>query len=133
LLRLGRVDEAVQAFRPVVAEHPAEMFAVFGLGEALARQGNMDEALPTLDQVLALDPNHVPSLIWRGRLDADRGHWAEAEAWFRRALAVDAQNIQAQFRLALAIMMRGRFRESFIAFMEGVRMARSGPEPTAQV
>jgi Flp pilus assembly protein TadD len=56
LERAGRLAEATQAWRSVVAAHPRDAGALASLGIVLARQQRYAEAVETYRRALALDP-----------------------------------------------------------------------------
>jgi tetratricopeptide (TPR) repeat protein len=58
LIKAGKLDEAVELFRQVIAAYPDDSQARNGLGELLYRQGKYSEALEQLDRAVAIDPSN---------------------------------------------------------------------------
>ncbi len=99
----GDAAGAAQRYRAVVAADPTHAAALYGLGQALARQGLREEALavlqrhrelaPLLDELqfarqsLDLAPNHAPNRAQLADIHARLGQPAEAERWYAAAAA----------------------------------------------
>ncbi|MCW5954573.1 MAG: tetratricopeptide repeat protein, partial [Propionibacteriaceae bacterium] len=66
LTLLGRLPEAVQNNRMLVAHHPQLATAHFNLAESLLACMRTDEALHASEQALALDPAHADACMVRG-------------------------------------------------------------------
>lgn len=95
LHRVGRNDEALEAYRQALMEAPQHAGAMYALGRTSAESGLAAEAgIDALERFLAqprwpLDPE--PKLAWwqLGRIHAGAGCVEQAEAAFRRAMALD--------------------------------------------
>jgi tetratricopeptide (TPR) repeat protein len=78
--RLGRVDDAVRAFRQATRIDPRDIDAFVAAGECLLVHGRAEEALPLLDQGLKLKPWEVRALALRTLALAELGRNDE-ERW----------------------------------------------------
>lgn len=95
LHRLGRNDDALEAYRQALLEAPQHAGAMYALGRTSAESGlAADAGIDALQRFLALprwpqDPE--PKLAWwqLGRIHAGAGCAENAEAAFRRAIALD--------------------------------------------
>jgi len=95
LRRVGRDDDALEAYREALSEAPQHAGAMYELGRTAAESGlAVDAGIDALQRFLALprwpqDPE--PKLAWwqLGRIHARAGCADRAEAAFRRAVALD--------------------------------------------
>jgi predicted O-linked N-acetylglucosamine transferase (SPINDLY family) len=78
LTLLGRLPEAVQNNRVLVAHHPNLATAHFNLAESLLACMRTDEALRASEQALALDPAHADACMVRGLALSELGRLDEA-------------------------------------------------------
>ncbi|PWC83126.1 hypothetical protein TSH100_21500 [Azospirillum sp. TSH100] len=88
LRALGRLDEAVTAYRAAVAHGLHEGMAHYNLGSVLRQAERRDEAEDAFRQALALRPDHAEAWNNRGNLLRDLGRFGEAAVDYRRALAL---------------------------------------------
>jgi tetratricopeptide (TPR) repeat protein len=78
LVRLGRVEEALAAYRALLSRRPDDRSLREEYAELLADVGLMDEAAAALDRYLADDPTSERLRRLRARVDLARGAPAEA-------------------------------------------------------
>ncbi|MFP5378170.1 MAG: tetratricopeptide repeat protein [Vicinamibacteria bacterium] len=113
----GRVAEAEQAFRDVLARDPLHAPALNYLGYMLAdRNQKLPEALTLIERALKIDPDnpsYLDSLGWAlfklGRVD-------EAEAPLRRAAAAMATSSVVQDHLGDLLARRRQWAEAVTAY-----------------
>jgi tetratricopeptide (TPR) repeat protein len=86
LERLGRIDEAEQDLRAILARNAEDARALNALGYMLlVHTARLDEAAPLIDQALALAPEDAAILDSKGWLLFKQGAFAEAVTWLQRA------------------------------------------------
>lgn len=97
LMAMGRLAEAISAYRKAIIRMPREAVLRFALAVALHRQGRFDAARRPLRQGLRLDPTarslSSPSIVWmpaaeplyyRALVQVGQGHLTQAvETWGR--------------------------------------------------
>lgn len=98
-IRMGRINDAVQAFERVVALAPDVSAARSNLGLAYAKQGEPEKALREYDEALRLDPRHASAHLNRGILLQEQGRTDDAKESFRAVLALRPGHPDAQRRL----------------------------------
>jgi tetratricopeptide (TPR) repeat protein len=99
LARLGRNDEAMQAFRKVVELEPTHLHARFYLAVLLEGAGKRAEALPHLDAVLERQGDFRDALQHRASLLLAEGRREDAERDLKALLALDAEHAWAREQL----------------------------------
>ena len=96
----GRIDEAMDCYRKVLALRPAE--AHFNLGNAYKDQARLEEAIASYQKALALAPDFPAAHVNLGSTLAQRGRHQEAVACFRKALVFEPELAEACFNLGIA-------------------------------
>jgi tetratricopeptide (TPR) repeat protein len=115
--RAGRVPEAEQAFRAVIARDPLHAPALNYLGYMLADRGvRLPEALALIERAVAIEPeapSYLDSLGWAlfklGRVE-------DAEAPLRKAAAALADNSVVQDHLGDVLAGRRQWAEAIVAW-----------------
>ncbi|HEX3756554.1 MAG TPA: tetratricopeptide repeat protein [Rhizomicrobium sp.] len=84
----GRLDQAIQLYRQVLAAQPGLVEAHNNLGIALAEKGNLAEAVACYRHALSLAPHRTEILVNLGNALYGQRALAEAAAAYRRALEI---------------------------------------------
>ena len=104
----ARWDEAIEAYRRVVAIDPTYAAAWNNLGLLLHRVGQYGEARAAYEAALKHDPHCSESAYNLGSLDEDEGRPDDAVAHYRRALELSPDYADAHFNLAAVLARAGR-------------------------
>jgi len=112
LKKLGRVDEAIDAYRAALKLRPEHAEAVKLLGNALSRKSENAEALRHLGRLTELRPRD-----WQARRDLGHalqraGRPAEAVLAYRAAAELEPGEADAHNGLGAALLMCGRVCEA---------------------
>ena len=105
-------DDAIDAYRRVVAIDPTYAAAWNNLGLLLHRMGRYDEARDAYESALAQDGTCCEAIYNLGSLAEDRGELDEAVRCYRQALALSPDYGDAHFNLAGALARSGRADEA---------------------
>jgi tetratricopeptide (TPR) repeat protein len=89
LARLGRTDEAAQAYTSAIASSPESPFLYREIAAIERQKGNLDAALADFRRALALDPGDARSLDQVGQILESRDDLEGAEKAYADALAVE--------------------------------------------
>ncbi len=108
----ARWDEAVDAYRRVVALDPTYAAAWNNLGLLLHRMGQYAEAREAYDAALEQDPQCAEAAYNLGSLDEDSGDAEQAIGHYRHALRLSPDYADAHFNLAAALARSGRNAEA---------------------
>jgi tetratricopeptide (TPR) repeat protein len=108
----ARWEEAIAAYRRVVAIDPTYAAAWNNLGLLLHRMGRYDDARRAYASALERDPRCAEAAYNLGSLDEDCGDVEQAVAHYRRALALSPDYADAHFNLAAALARTGRNQEA---------------------
>ena len=105
-------EDAIVAYRRVVAIDPTYAAAWNNLGLLLHRMGRYDEAEGAYASALEQDPNCCEAAYNLGSLHEDRGAPEDAILDYRRALGLSPDYADAHFNLAGALARNGRDGEA---------------------
>lgn len=108
----ARWEDALEAYRRVVAVDPSYAAAWNNLGLLLHRMGQYDEARRAYATALEQDPQCAEAAYNLGSLDEDCGDVEPAIVHYRRALHLSPDYADAHFNLAAALARAGRNGEA---------------------
>lgn len=104
----GRVAEAADAYRRVIARRPDMRVAYLRLAYVLWRGGSPAEAIAALREGLARNGRHVETEVRLGTYLAETGNTAEAIPMLERASQADPGNSEALNALGIAYARSGQ-------------------------
>jgi tetratricopeptide (TPR) repeat protein len=105
-------DDAIEAYRRVVAIDPTYAAAWNNLGLLLHRMGRHEDARAAYESALAQDPTCCEAMYNLGSLAEDRGDLEDAVGRYRHALELSPDYADAHFNLAGALARSGRADEA---------------------
>jgi len=112
LARLGRIEDALAAYRALLERHPDDRRLREDYAELLVDAGHLDQADPVVDRYLADDPASARLRRLRARLDLGRGAPAEAGRRFEALAREQPQDLGIGADLAAAELGAGRWRRA---------------------
>src|SRR5438105_5697464 len=120
-------DDAIDAYRRVVAIDPTYAAAWNNLGLLLHRMAQYDEARTSYESALAQDPTCCEAVYNLGSLAEDRGELEEAVRCYRQALALSPDYGDAHFNLAGALARPGRADEAVAHWQRYLELDAGSP------
>src|SRR5436190_3955339 len=120
-------DDAIDAYRRVVAIDPTYAAAWNNLGLLLHRMGRYDEARDSYEAALAQDATCCEAVYNLGSLAEDRGEVEEAVRCYRQALALSPDYGDAHFNLAGARARSGRADEAIAHWQRYLQLDAGSP------
>ena len=120
-------DEAVDAYRRVVAIDPTYAAAWNNLGLLLHRMGHYDEAAASYRTALEQDDNCCQAAYNLGSLCEDRGEGELAIRHYRMALELAPDYADAHFNLAAALSRAGRTHDARWHWQRYVELDAASP------
>lgn len=112
LVQSGKLTEAVNAYRGVLAAHPELPLAHANLGFVLSALGRHAEAEPQFRRMLDAHPDEVPAWLGLARALQKQARFGEAEAALRRALVVKPDCVPAMLGLGTCVRSQSRLDEA---------------------
>jgi tetratricopeptide (TPR) repeat protein len=122
LLRVGRVAEAEQSFRSILADEPANAIAAVMCAQAMASRGNIPGAAELLETTLRLQPDSVAALNGLASLSLRLGRLEAARAACVRSLEVEPNNAPTHFNRGLIEDAGGHLENAVIAYDRAIEL-----------
>lgn len=134
LVRTGRLDEAIDAFRRSRELEPEAPDLAVALADALMRAGQTDAAQLQADEAIELARNDTPveqaaTLEMAARVALARNDTDAATRYAEEAHAADTTRPVPQFVRGRVLYGQGSYEEAAAAFKEGVDAVRDGGTP----
>jgi predicted O-linked N-acetylglucosamine transferase (SPINDLY family) len=124
---LGRLREAADLLRQVIAAAPGHARAHNNLGVTLERAGRFAEAAEAFCQAAAFEPGNAVFATHLGTVLRKAGRPDEAEAAFRQAIGRDACHAPAHEGLAVVLRETTRHAEAITASRAAVTLRPGDP------
>lgn len=115
-LKAGDWTKTRDALTKAVRLDPSDATAWIRLGVAATRLGLIVEAIGCFDRALAIEPSAIWAHFHLGNVRRDKGDLAGATASLAHAMSLDVDFAQAEFSLALSLLMSGRLVEGWRAY-----------------
>ena len=116
LRSLGRLSEARDVFRGLLAVDPKFAPGHLGLGNVLQAECRHDEAIAEFEAALAVNPADAPSLANKATSLQFLGRPQDALATYERAVEADPTAPEIRFNQGALLQGMGRFDEAQAAF-----------------
>lgn len=129
----GRVAEAAEGYRHVLALQPQRADVLFNLAVALRQQGRLDEAVAAYHQTVALKPDYADAHYNLGNALMGLGRPDEAIAAYRQATAAKPDFARAYGNLGVALKDRGQRDEAVAIFRKAIAIAPDYAEAHASL
>ncbi|MHB8647510.1 MAG: tetratricopeptide repeat protein [Thermomicrobiales bacterium] len=108
LVRIGHLDQAIDAYGDIIAHEPTDAAAYVALATLRIATRRATEAEALLRDALALDPNCAVAWAYLGALLLERADVTESEEAFARALLHDPEEFLVRLKRGEAMLRLGR-------------------------
>lgn len=113
---LGRIDEAADAFREVVALNPQYAGGYSNLGTTFHEQGKLQDALKVYKQAIALQPDYAEAYSNMGNTLKELGKFKNAIESYKKALSIEPNFADAYFNMGVVLNEQGNLQEALKAY-----------------
>lgn len=127
LEQAGRIDDALAAYREVVASAPGNVQARLQYGKLLAKRGALQAGCDQIEAAIAVDPDAAEAHALLGNVERAAGAGAAAERAYRHALSLDPSTTLAAHNLGVLLREQGRQTEALKAFEQSLAGGGAGP------
>jgi Flp pilus assembly protein TadD len=117
--KVGENEKAIQAYRAILINHPANAEVSYRLGKLQASLGRDAEAMETLVAGLEHSPKEPRLLNVIGVLKDQEGDHSTAQFYYRESLTEDPNNASVENNLGLSLALSGQASEA-VALLEEV-------------
>jgi tetratricopeptide (TPR) repeat protein len=107
----GRIDEAVELYKEVIAVDPENQYAWYNLGLIHQQRGSANLAEDEYRKALEIDPGFVPAMFNLAILLSGIGETDEAVELYRGVIALEPDNASAHLNLGFLLLDTGQRKE----------------------
>jgi predicted O-linked N-acetylglucosamine transferase (SPINDLY family) len=118
----GRLREAEQLYRQVLAERPEHPEAVHHLGVIALQEGRNDIAVDLIRRAVVLKPDYAEAHGNLGSALAGKGQLDDAIASYRRALASNPKMAKVHFNLGNAPRDKGHIDDAVASYRQAIAL-----------
>jgi len=123
----GRIDEAIEWHRVILAKYGPSAEIVFGLGELLLRAGEVQAARERFYNAIEIDEDFVEARASLGCVLAETGQVDLAIAAFQGALAKDDHYPDVHYHLARSLDELGRSEDATKHWLRFLQLSPQSP------
>jgi predicted O-linked N-acetylglucosamine transferase (SPINDLY family) len=114
----GRLREAEQLYRQILAQQPQHIDALHLLGVSAHQGGRIDIAVDLIRRAIALQPDFTEAYCNLGNALKDKGQLDDAIAAYRQALAIKPDFAEAHYNLGNALREKGQLDAAIAAYQQ---------------
>ena len=118
----GRVADAEQLYRTIIASPFGDALASFGLGLLCTMRGRPLEAIDAYRDAIAKRPDFADAYLNLGTTFLTLGQCEEAAALYRQAIAINPENAMAHSNLGKVLQDLGRSDEAIEAYRTAITL-----------
>jgi predicted O-linked N-acetylglucosamine transferase (SPINDLY family) len=124
----GRLPEAEQVYRLILAQQPDHPHALHFLGVIAYQKRQNDLAVDLIRRAVALRPNYPEAHCNLANALKSNGQLDEAIAAYRRAIALRPEYLEAHINLGAALKDHGQLDEAIAAYRQAIALHPDLPE-----
>ena len=117
----GDLEQAIGAYRRVLASRPRDPDALHLLGVALAQKGSYAEAVPLMSAAANISPGNATAQLHLGNALTALERHAEALSCYERVISLEPRNAQAHVRRGIAQARLGHLDGAEECFQRALR------------
>jgi tetratricopeptide (TPR) repeat protein len=117
---IGRLNDAIAAFKQAIALDPKYAMAHHNLGYALTAKDRLDEAIAAYQQAIANDPKFVSAHYNLGNALVSKDRVDEAVVAYQKAVALNPKHAWAHNSLGNALAAKKRWDEAIAAYQQAI-------------
>ncbi|MDA9813249.1 tetratricopeptide repeat protein [Planktomarina temperata] len=114
--QIGQLDQAIFAFKRVLAIQPDYADAYYNMGNALKEQGKLEEAIEAYNKALAIKPDFADAYYNMGIVLQEQGKLEEASEAYNKALAIKPDYADAYNNMGNALKEQVKLEEAIEAY-----------------
>ena len=114
--QIGKLDQAILAFKKVTAIKPDNADAYYNMGIALKDQGKLEEAIEAYTKALAIKPDYAKAYNNMGITLQEQGKPEEAIEAYKKALDIKPDYADAHNNMGVTLQAQGKLEEAIEAY-----------------
>ena len=117
---LGKLDEAIEAYKKAITIKPDYAEAHYNMGNALKEQGKLNEALEAYNKIISIKPDYAAAHNNMGIALQDLGKLDEAIEAYKKAVSINPTYSEAHYNMGNALKDLGKLEEAQEAYNKAV-------------
>lgn len=126
--RAGRLEEAEQLYRQVIAADPAQADALHLLGLLMLSRDDDQQAVEYIERAIRSNPQQASFHSNLGQALYRQGRMAEAIVAYQRAIHLQPHDASAHINLGIALRKQGRVAEAIAAYERALQLQPNSAE-----
>ena len=118
--QIGKLDEAVLAFKKALLIKPDYAEVHYNLGNAFRDQEKLQEAIEAYGNALSIKPDHADAYLNLGNVLKDQGKLEEAIEEYKKACSTKPDYADAYLNLGNALKEQGRLDQAIDAYSKAL-------------
>jgi len=118
----GRLNEAEQLYRQILAQQPDHAEALHRLGAIAQQRGQPDRAVDLIRRAITAKPNYPQAYNKLGNVLMDQGQVDPAITAYRQAIALQSAYPEAQYNLGNCLRIKGHLDEAVAAYHQAITL-----------
>ena len=118
--QLGKLEEAVEAYRKAIALKPEYADAYYNMGNALKEQGKLDEAIEAYSKAQKINPGSAKVNNRIGNLFSKKGNLEEAIEAYDKAISLEPNFPEAFYNMGNILNEQGKPAEAIVAYKKAI-------------
>ncbi|MDB0018269.1 tetratricopeptide repeat protein [Planktomarina temperata] len=114
--KLGKLEEAIEAYNKALAIKPDFAAAYSNMGVALKDQGKLEEAIEAYNKALAIKPDYAEAHSNIGVTLQEQGKLEEAIEAYHKALVIKPDYAEAYNNMGVTLQEQGKLEEAIEAY-----------------
>ena len=114
--RLGKLDEAIEAYKKLLSIKPDYAEAYYNMGNTLKEKEKLEEAIEAYNKALAIKPDYAEAIMNLGSALKDQGKLEEAIEAYNKALAIKPDYAEAYNNMGNTLKDLGKLEEAIEAY-----------------
>jgi tetratricopeptide (TPR) repeat protein len=122
LSKVGRYEEAIQAFGKAIEIDPQDAVAWIFKGDALSELGRYDEAIQAYEKAIEIDPQDADAWYSKGAALSELGKYDEANQAFDKGIEINPQDAVAWYYKGIILDAQGKHDEAARAYNKSIEI-----------
>jgi tetratricopeptide (TPR) repeat protein len=118
----GQLDQAIFAFKRMLAIKPDDAEAYYNMGKTLKAQGKLEEAIEAYNKALAIKPAYADAYYNMGNALKEQGKLEEAIEAYNKALAIKPDYVEAYTNMGIILQEQGKLEEAIEAYNKALAL-----------